>query len=545
MGAEPAHGLDSEKGGTVNDGTPGKQVAPRATVAERTAGLERHLAAAQQITHIGSWEWDLASNRVTWSDELYRIYGLEPGSCEITFELFLSKLVPEDRERVQAAVREALAHGNRFTYPERIVRPDGTIRHLDTLGEAQRDATGQVFGLIGTCRDVTAEVQARRLRDAEQRVLEMIASGAPLTGVLTQLTLLIEEQAPPMLASVLLLDESGTRLVLGAAPNLPEAYNEAIHGAPIGPATGSCGTAAFRREPVIVVDIDTDPLWEDYREHARGAELRSCWSTPIFGDDGRVLGTFALYHRAPRHPQRDELDLIARATHIAGIAIQRNYLADQLRALTARTEAVREDERTKVAREIHDVLGQALTALKMDIAWLGRHVGGEAKWKPKLEEMSSLTDELIDSVRRISSDLRPGVLDDLGLGAAIEWQAAEFQRRTGTTCFVDSKVGDERFDRELGTAVFRIFQEALTNVARHADATHVDVLLERVGARVRLRVRDDGKGISPSALSSSGSLGLLGIRERARRLAGTVDIHPEPGGGSVLLLDLPLHRRGR
>lgn len=516
-----------------------------ATVEERKDWLERHLAAAQQITHIGSWEWDLASNRVTWSDELYRIYGLEPGSCEVTFELFLSKLVPEDRDRVAASVRAALEHGERFTYPERIARPDGTVRHLDTLGQAKRDAAGQICGLIGTCRDVTAEVKARRLRDDEQRVLEMIASGAPLPDVLRHLCLLIEEQASKARASLLLLDETGTRLLSCAAPHLPAEYNDAIHGAPIGPRAGSCGSAAATGEPVFVTDTETDARWDDYRELARRHELRACWSTPILGDDGRVLGTFALYFREPRHPEDEERALIARATHIAGIAIQRNYLADQLRALTAHTEAVREDERTRVAREIHDVLGQTLTALKMDIAWLGRHAGAEAKWRPKLDEMSSLTDELIDAVRRISADLRPGVLDDLGLGAAIEWQASLFQRRTGTECVVHSNVGEERFEREVGTAVFRIFQEALTNVARHAKAQRVEVTLERSPTALRLRVRDDGTGVSPSALASGSSLGVLGMRERARRLAGTLDLRAEPSGGSVLVLDIPLPRRAR
>jgi PAS domain S-box-containing protein len=515
----------------------------RAVLDERTAGLERHLAAAQQITHIGSWEWDLASNRVTWSDELYRIYGYEPHAFEITFELFLSKLVPEDRERVQAAVGQALQDGKRFTYPERIVRPDGTIRHLDTLGEVKRDPTGKICGLIGTCRDVTVEAQARRLRDAEQRTLEMIASGASLEAVLTQLVLTIEEQAPPTIASILLVDETGTRVLTGAAPHLPREYNEAVHGAPVGSAAGSCGTAAYLGKPVLVADIDTDPLWVDYRDLARRFGLRACWSTPIVGNGSRVLGTFALYYREPRSPTSDELDLIARATHIAGIAIERNHLADQLRELTAHIEAVREDERTSVAREIHDVLGQALTALKMDIAWLGRHAGAEAQWMPKLGEMSSITDELIDCVRRISADLRPGVLDDLGLGAAIEWQAQQFERRTGTTCVVHSTIGDLRVERDLGTAVFRIFQEALTNVARHAQASHVDVRLEQKDAHLVLSVHDDGRGISPEALASSGSLGLLGVRERARRLSGTVDIRAGEGSGSTLLLDLPLRAR--
>jgi PAS domain S-box-containing protein len=516
---------------------------PRAVVEERAAGLERHLAAAQQITHIGSWEWDLASRRVTWSDELYRIYGMEPRSREIDFELFLSKLLPEDRPHVEAAVARALEDGNRFTYRERIRRPDGSIRHLDTLGEVRRDTSGRICGLIGICRDITAETQAEKLRHAEQQILEMIASGAPLAGVLMQIVLMIEEQIPPTIGSILLLDERGIRLLTGAAPNLPPEFSRAIHGVEIGAAAGSCGTSAFLGRPVLVEDIETDPLWVDYRALASRFGLRACWSTPIVGGGGAVVGTFALYYREPRKPREEELAVIGRATHIAGIAIQRDRLTDELRALTAHVEAVREDERTSVAREIHDVLGQALTALKMDISWLSRHSVAEPTCAAKLQEMSAMTDDLVDAVRRISADLRPGVLDDLGLGAAIEWQAEDFQRRTGTTCIVHSNVGEMRFDRDVGTAVFRIFQEALTNVARHADATLVEVHLEQDGTRLRLSVRDDGRGISAEALGKSTSLGILGMRERARRLAGTVDLRRDGESGTVLVLELPVRAR--
>jgi PAS domain S-box-containing protein len=212
---------------------------------ERVRRIERQLAAAQQIAHIGSWEWDLATSSVAWSDELYRIYGLEPQSCEITFESFLARVHPDDRARVQREVKAALERGGRFAYPERIVRPDGSVRDLESVGEVAKDASGRVTGLIGTCRDVTDEVKARTLREAERRVLEMVASGVPLAEVLTRLVLAIEEQAPPTIASVLLLDASGTRVRHGAAPHLPDGYNRAIEGAPIGPAAGSCGTAAY------------------------------------------------------------------------------------------------------------------------------------------------------------------------------------------------------------------------------------------------------------------------------------------------------------
>lgn len=629
------------------------------------ARLARQLAVIQEITHIGIWQWNLATNEVSWSDELYRIYGLAPQSRSITLDVFASFLHEEDRERVLGEVTSAVARGGRFAYRERIIRPDGSLRVLDTVGEVEMAPDGAARSVVGTCRDITelrdreatirlyrdivenvevglsvwkiageassaklvsfnaacetatgsrwsigqrldaalpgligtplldaiaalamgpsvspprypltlesqsrafsvmafplpdgcvglaledvsAQVRARALQEAEQRVLEQIASGAPLGEVLTSLVRAIEALAPPAIASIVLLDETRTRIRHGAAPELPDEYNRAIDGSPIGPRAGSCGTAAFERRTVFVTDIDADPLWEDYRELARRFGLRACWSQPILASDGRVLGTFALYYREPREPDERHRELIARATHVAGIAIQRKEIDDQLRALSARADAVREEERTAVAREIHDQLGQALTALKMDIAWVARRTRGEPATEAipaKLEAMSRLTDGIIDDVRRISAELRPGVLDDLGLLAAIEWQASEFEERTGTTCVVRAEVGSvDRFERNVSTAVFRIFQEALTNVARHAEATHVEVAIRCRGGSLELEVKDDGKGIPDEAISSPSSLGLLGMRERARRLGGVTALSRD-GRGTSFSVVVPLEHR--
>jgi PAS domain S-box-containing protein len=526
----------------------------------RKTRVERQLATAQQLTHIGSWEWDLASGSVRWSDELYRIYGLEPQSCDITLQTFLSRVHPDDRERIQAEVGTALRRGSRFAYMERILRPDGSIRHLSTVGEADLDDRGQVLGLIGTCRDVTDERHRdealalfTRLQDAERRVLEMIVAGADLPRVITAIVEAIEENAAPAVASVLLLDARGERVHHVAAPHLPTSYTQAIDGSAIGPSAGSCGTAAFSRKAVVVQDIEVDPRWDDYRVFARAAGFRACASTPIFGTDGRVLGTVALYFRDVRAPAPQHEQVVQRATHLAGIAIERSQIAEQLRALSARVESIREDERTGIARELHDELGQGLTALKMDLSWVRRQLGVPPGGAPadgasgrlvdKLGAMSDMTDEILGQVRKISSRLRPGVLDDLGLLAAVEWQAQEFEQRTGTTCVVESDIDDAPLDRGLSTAVFRILQEALTNVARHARARRVTVRLGVHEGVLRLEVGDDGGGITSEALRSQGSLGLLGMRERARALGGRASVGPAVPTGTLVSLEVPVTAR--
>jgi PAS domain S-box-containing protein len=410
------------------------------------------------------------------------------------------------------------------------------------------DEAGRCRYLIGTVHDVTAEARARALATAEQRVLEMVASDSTLAATLEALVLAVEEQAPPALASILLVSPEGERVLHGAAPHLPDEFNRAIDGARIDERAGSCGTAAALRRSIIVEDTEHDPLWEDYRDLARRHGLRACWSTPILNRDDRVLGTFALYYREPRVPTQEDLDLIARAVHVAGIAIQRHELDSQLRALSGRIEAAREEERTGIAREIHDQLGQSLTVLKMDIAWIARRARSPERLAvdvllEKLDELSSTTDEIIREVRRISAELRPGVLDDLGLPSALAWQAQEFEKRTGIVCAVKVRA-DEKLPRDVGTAVFRVVQEALTNVARHAEARRVDVELEQDQGDLVLEVRDDGKGLRPEDVADPRSLGLLGMRERVRRLGGTASFLRRPEGGTTLVFRLPLSRAG-
>lgn len=212
-----------------------------------------------------------------------------------------------------------------------------------------------------------------------------------------------------------------------------------------------------------------------------------------------------------------------------------------LRALAARLQYVREDERTSMAREIHDELGQALTAIKMDLVWmLQRLPGAEKPINLKANSMLKLIDETIVSVRRIASALRPGMLDDLGLSAAIEWQAQEFQARTGIVCKLALPDESLVLDSDRATAVFRIFQETLTNITRHADATRVIVRLKENRHELVLDVLDNGKGFENSTVSKKKSLGLLGMKERALLLGGVIEVRSNLGQGTSVTLRIPL-----
>jgi len=214
---------------------------------------------------------------------------------------------------------------------------------------------------------------------------------------------------------------------------------------------------------------------------------------------------------------------------------------DNLRALAAHLQSVREEEQIRIAREIHDELGQALTGLKMDLTWLAGGLRPEQKaLTEKTTAMFRLIDGTIKSVRRIASGLRPEVLDEIGLSAAIGWQARDFQVRSGIRCNVELPADGLQLDQARSTAVFRIFQEVLTNVARHAHATRVDVRMGVEGETLWLEVQDNGRGITEARINSPKSLGFLGMRERVLPFDGKITIEGQRGKGTAVTIRIPL-----
>lgn len=218
---------------------------------------------------------------------------------------------------------------------------------------------------------------------------------------------------------------------------------------------------------------------------------------------------------------------------------------EQLQALSLRQQTLLETERKRIALEIHDELGQTLTGLKMEIHSVNRQIK-ESGYSDanalgdRMKDLLELTDEAVQTVRRIATELRPPILDDLGLGAAIEWQTQEFARRTGISCVVSTNVEAVELNPELTTMVFRIFQETLTNIIRHAEAKTITVNLKKLDHKLVLRVEDDGKGIQTEQTNGNGSLGVLGMRERARLVGGELEIFNGEENGTVILLTAPL-----
>jgi signal transduction histidine kinase len=218
---------------------------------------------------------------------------------------------------------------------------------------------------------------------------------------------------------------------------------------------------------------------------------------------------------------------------------------EELRSLSTRLQSLREEERTTLAREIHDELGQALTALNMDLSWLSNKLPkSQPPLLKKVESMSAVVAATMQTVKRLSSELRPGLLDDLGLVAAMQWQADEFGKRTWIKMKISFLPEEMTVERDLSTAIFRIFQELLTNIARHAKATRVEVSLKRKAGALELRVKDNGRGIKKTEIANPRSLGLIGVRERALAFGGQVEIVGVPRQGTRVVVRLPERGKG-
>ena len=304
---------------------------------------EANLNEAQRIAHTGHWIWDPRNGDLYWSDELLRIFG-EKLTFEPSYDTFIASFCPDDKETVAKAITNALADIEPYEVDARIITRAGETRDIHLKGEVTFDDDGQPVLMRGTVQDITERKQAEEalrrigtLESGQRGVLELISGDqASQTDILEAITRLAEEHVTDVRASILLFD--GHAIRPGAAPSMPEDYNALLDGLLIGPAVGSCGTAMYRKERVIVEDVSTDPLWADYRELGENYGFRACWSQPILDSNDAVLGTFAIYREQPGGPNEAEIRLVEAMTNLARITIQRKRRETELRKLSAAIE---------------------------------------------------------------------------------------------------------------------------------------------------------------------------------------------------------------
>ncbi len=667
------------------------EITQRRRIDEELRERAADLTEAQRVAKIGNWIFDLRTNKVNWSEQLYRIFEIEERDFDGRYESFVSRIHPDDRPRVLRTSAQAKIEGLPFDIEYHIIAPNDEVKIIREVGYAAKDEAGNVIRLFGTAQDITERKQAEealaeRLR-FETLLTELSAAFASLTSnevdheIDKWLRNLVEslgvdrasffqfredwrtlyrshsytvpgiEPLPPppmgMTEQFPWITDQLRRGITVKWSRIPddmpeEAVKEKEYAASRGVKSGLnipvrmggsvicaitfTSMVAYRDWPdamiarlrlvgeIFAAAVERkraeEKLKQSERQLAEAQRLAQIgswdwdlrtnvvtWSDELYHIFGLEPGTISVAGEVDRFIHPDDLalgwDTVKRAiaskepydyyhrilrpdgteriAHSHGAVVTDDHgepikvfgatqdvtelkraeenlkaTSEQLRALSASLQSAREQESTRIAREIHDELGGTLTSLRWDLEEV-RDVISEASTssqlaalRSKIEVMITLTDTILDTVRRLASELRPMALDELGLVEAIEWQALQFETRTGIAVEYECHLEKVDLNSEQSTAVFRILQEALTNVLRHAQATEVTVTLKQESGEFFLAIKDNGRGITENEKSDAHSLGLLGMRERAHLIGAQIDITGIAGKGTLVTMRIPI-----
>jgi len=532
----------SRQPGDTQQATTGADLIGRKPEEALLQSEERFRLLVESVTEYAIFELDTEGRILTWNQGAQRIKGYRPE--EIIGQHFSIFYTPEDARagRPQRGLEEAAARG-RYKDEGWRVRKDGSRFWAEVVIAPVRDAAGNLLGFAKVTRDLTERKQqeeemttAEERLEAlvEERTAELVKANERL-----QAEILLPHRLDQLVLLQLVLDRSPIACVMNDTDFRITYWNpaaEQIFGFSKEEALGKLPYETF-------VPHTARAYVESVRERTAGGDTGANGASECVTRDGRAI--FCEWYNTPLKDSAGTfigyLSMLQDVTERKRSEEQFRASSEQLRALAARLQSAREDERTYVAREIHDELGQTCTALKMDLVLLVQQLPkNRRRAHERAQSMVKLIDDMIHTLRRIASELRPGTLDDLGLLAAIEWQAQEFEGRSGVKCHLALPQAEIALDSDRSTAIFRIFQETLTNVARHANATRVNVRLVGDAESLTLEVTDNGKGIDETRASAHNSLGLLGMRERALLLGGEFNVAGVSGQGTTVTLRVPL-----
>lgn len=471
---------------------------------------ERLLSEAQRIARMGSWAFYL-DGRIFWSQEMYRVYGVAPETFIPNEESFMNLIHPEDKPLVKEWIR-ACSNGEKpGEIIFRSVLPDGSIRYIKGLGELVTDSENRLIYLSGTAQDIT------KLKTAEETVKESERRFTEIMKSVNLASLILDSNGNISFCNRYLLDLTGYAAEevlnknwfdLFIPKEILEDVKRVFH---YGILNNSLPT-----------HVENEIVAKD------GVKKLISWNNTVLKDTvGNIIGAASIGEDITEQ-KRLEKELF-------------NH-SEQLRALTAHLEKVKEEERASIARELHDELGQILTSLKMNIAFTRRELeeSNSIEMKNKIltefQFMNLTIDKAVSRVRKLITQLRPELLDKLGLIAALEWYAEEYTKRTNIKCVFTTECEELVLNHDLELAVFRIIQEAMTNTAKHSEAESVQIRLCKRENKFSVEIIDDGKGILESDLEGNTSFGLMGMRERANIIGGNLEIFGSPGKGTTVRL---------
>ncbi|MDP2169373.1 MAG: PAS domain S-box protein [Rhodocyclaceae bacterium] len=474
---------------------------------------EARLREAQVLAQMGSWELDLARNLLSWSAEIFHIFEIDPARFDANYEQFIAAVYPDDRAAVDAAYQASVANKAPYSIEHRLLLPDGRVKWVAELGRTDYDASGKPLRSLGTVQDISARMAARdALRESQQRLVFHLEH-TPIAAIEWNLDFTVAAWNP-------------------AATEIFGYSREEALGR-----KGSFLLPPGEREPI---DRTWEPLQagsggrRSINENVRrdGTVIICEWfNTTLRDSEGRVVGAASLAQDiTARRRLQDALE----------------HALARTRLLSERLVAIQEEERSMIAHELHDEVGQNLTAAKIHLQAMEPMARDHATFPHEnLREALAAVAHTLEQVRSLSLDLRPLQLDDLGLvvslGALLERDAAA----AGWVAHFDPDVRPERIEPDLALACYRVAQESLTNIMRHAAASAVHVRLILDTEELELAIRDDGRGFDVAAVEGNGgvtSLGLFSMEERVRSRGGTFEILSATGRGTEVVARFPLRR---
>jgi PAS domain S-box-containing protein len=526
-------------------------VTARRTTRKRSVeSLEREILDAVELVVIATDESGTVTFINRFAEELLG-WTLREAVGRHVFEVAPSEL---SRDATQKRIAQ-LAKGTRFETQRVLGRRDGSTFEAKVITKPLLDSRGRQVGIVGFSQDISATKQAERRREAQYAVTRALAESTTFAEMVPAVLGAVGGGLGWELGAMWMVDWGAQVLRCVEVWRVSSAryrlFEELTRRMIFPSGVELCGRVWAANDVIWSADL-AETLSPPRALVAANDGLQGAIGFPVRTGRG-IIGVVTFYAKQIPEPDSDLRAMLEALGSQIGLFTERREAERlessivQLRALSRRLVAVREEERARASREFHDELGQSLTGLKLDLAWVGRQLAAmehrPSNVEDKIREMSSQVDAVIQTVRDVITEMRPRVLDELGLVAAIEWQAGDFRRRSGIRCELGLQVPELELDEARRTAVFRILQEILTNVARHAAATEARVTLRTERQDLLLEVKDNGRGITETEINARTSLGLVGMRERVHACGGVIEFTGAAGVGTTVTVRIPLDDR--
>ncbi len=480
-------------------------ITERKKVEEEIRTSKERFELIAEATNDAIWDHDFIKNETWGNKKLYNLYGFEPDQ-KINFEMFLEHIHPDERTNILTRMKHAMDNSENSLSEIFLFNTVEGYKTFFDRAYIKYDEAGNPIRILGAMQDITEREKAAEILQQSEKKYKLLFYNNPLPMLMTTIPGL----------DIIDINEAAIKQY------------------------------GYTREEFLQMNSrnlrpeeDVENFIKEVGKMQPGITNTRNWRHKR--KDGSIIQVETYSHQIMYEGKMVWLGLLNDVTekYEAKELLQKSY--EDIRQLASNLQTIREDERTTIAREIHDELGQQLTGLKLDLHWLMRKMNStDDEITGKMKESIELINATIGSVRKISTDLRPSILDDLGLLPALEWHGEEFEKRSGTKVEFVNDVGDIAVSPQVATGIFRIYQELLTNIARHANASLVKASLSKDEDRLYFSIKDNGVGVDTETIKNKKTLGLLGIKERSLLFGGTYEFVSKPGEGSVTTISIPL-----